>query len=129
HQHLNVSYLLTAGEDDALTVREGENTGVAWLPADRLTELTNEWQMDYVYRKLLRRPGLCWGWGKESKKERWNRGSSALRLSKKSLDFFDSLQKCRYFRAAQRRKSPRSALRTPCTARRPGHSFPREAGG
>ena len=55
HQHLNVSYLLTADEGDALTVREGENTGVAWLPADRLTELTNEWQMDYVYLKLLRR--------------------------------------------------------------------------
>ena len=55
HQHLNVSYLLTADEDDALAVREGENTGVAWLPADRLTELTNEWQMDYVYLKLLRR--------------------------------------------------------------------------
>ena len=55
HQHLNVSYLLTADEDDALTIREGENTGVAWLPADRLTELTNEWQMDHVYLKLLRR--------------------------------------------------------------------------
>ena len=55
HQHLNVSYLLTADESDALTIREGENTGVAWLPADRLTELTNEWQMDHVYLKLLRR--------------------------------------------------------------------------
>ncbi len=63
HQHLNVSYLLTAGEDDALTVREGENTGVAWLPADRLTELTNEWQMDYVYLKLLRRARALLGLG------------------------------------------------------------------
>ena len=35
-----------------------------------------------------------------------------LRLSKKSRDFFDSLQKCRYFRAALRRKSPRSAPST-----------------
>lgn len=55
HLHLNVSYLLTAGRDSALTVREGENTGVAWLPADRLPELTNEWQMDPVYAKLLKR--------------------------------------------------------------------------
>ena len=55
HQHLNVSYLLTADESDALTIREGENTGVAWLPAERLTELTNEWQMDHVYLKLLHR--------------------------------------------------------------------------
>ena len=55
HLHLNVSYLLTADRDSPLTVREGENTGVAWLPADRLLELTNEWQMDEVYTKLLRR--------------------------------------------------------------------------
>lgn len=55
HQHLNVSYLLTADRDDPLTVREGENTGVAWLPVDRLLELTNEWQMDPVYTKLLER--------------------------------------------------------------------------
>ena len=55
HQHLNVSYLLVADEMDSLSVREGENTGVAWLPADRLLEYTNEWQMDGVYTKLLRR--------------------------------------------------------------------------
>ena len=52
---LNVSYLLVADEMDSLSVREGENTGVAWLPADRLLEYTNEWQMDGVYTKLLRR--------------------------------------------------------------------------
>lgn len=55
HQHLNVSYLLVADESDGLTVRPQENTDVAWLPADRLTEITNEWQMDYVYLKLLDR--------------------------------------------------------------------------
>ena len=55
HQHLNVTYLLTAEEGDMLHFREGENTGVAWLPADRLLELTNEWQMDEVYTKLLER--------------------------------------------------------------------------
>ena len=53
--HLNVSYLLLADEADGLTVREGENTGVAWLPADRLTEITNEWERDHVYLKLLAR--------------------------------------------------------------------------
>lgn len=55
HQHLNVSYLLTADEGDALTVRPQENTRVGWLPAERLLELTNEWQMDSVYLKLLER--------------------------------------------------------------------------
>src|SRR5699024_10278717 len=48
--------------------------------------------------------------------------------SEKSLDFSDSLQKCRYFPAATRRKSPRSARREPCRARFPGHSIPLEAG-
>lgn len=55
HQHLNVTYLLRADEGDALTAREGENTRVAWLPADSLLEYTNEWQMDEVYLKLLAR--------------------------------------------------------------------------
>lgn len=55
HQHLNISYLLTADQSDPITPREGENTKVAWLPADKLLELTNEWQMDEVYIKLLKR--------------------------------------------------------------------------
>ena len=55
HQHLNVTYLLTADQADPLTPREGENTQVGWLPADRLLELTNEWEMDEVYIKLLKR--------------------------------------------------------------------------
>lgn len=55
HLHLNVSYLLTADQGGPLAVREGENSKVAWLPAHRLLELTNEWQMDGVYTKLLER--------------------------------------------------------------------------
>lgn len=52
---MNVSYLLTADEGDPLQNREGENTQVAWLDAERMLEITNEWQMDYVYTKLLDR--------------------------------------------------------------------------
>ena len=55
HQHLNVSYLLVADESDALQIREGENSRVGWLPAERLLEYTNEWEMDGVYTKLLAR--------------------------------------------------------------------------
>lgn len=55
HQHLNTTYLLIADERDPLHYREGENTKVDWLPADKLLELTNEWQMDGVYTKLLDR--------------------------------------------------------------------------
>ena len=50
-------------------------------------------------------------------------------LSEKSQYLSDRLQKCRYFCAAQRRKSPCFARRNPCTARLPGHSIPFEAGG
>ncbi len=53
HQHLNATYLLLADEGDPLAIREGENSQVGWLPADRLLEYTNEWQMDGVYSKLL----------------------------------------------------------------------------
>lgn len=55
HLHLNVTYLLVAEETGDLTVREGENTKVGWLPAERLLEYTNEWEMDGVYLKLLER--------------------------------------------------------------------------
>lgn len=55
HLHLNVSYLLVADDAQPLRVREGENTRVGWLPADRLLELTQEWEMDGVYTKLLER--------------------------------------------------------------------------
>ena len=55
HLHLNVSYLLTADREGPLTVRVGENSRVGWLPADRLLEYTNEWQMDKIYTKLLAR--------------------------------------------------------------------------
>lgn len=55
HQHLNVSYLLVADEKDPLHEREGENSRVGWLPAERLLEYTNEWQMDGIYTKLLER--------------------------------------------------------------------------
>ena len=55
HQHLNVTYLLTADDRDPLHFREGENTKVGWLPAQGLLAYTNEWEMDGIYTKLLER--------------------------------------------------------------------------
>ena len=57
HQHLNLSYLFAADEGEPLRPCPGENTRVAWLPADRLLHFTQEPQMDFVYRKLLERVG------------------------------------------------------------------------
>lgn len=55
HQHLNVSYVLVADEEDHLQYCPEENSGVAWLPVESLSRLTNEWQMDPIYEKLLTR--------------------------------------------------------------------------
>lgn len=55
HQHLNVSYLLVADEEDPLSGCPEENSGAAWLPVEQLPRLTNEWQMDPIYEKLLSR--------------------------------------------------------------------------
>lgn len=57
HLHLNVSYLLEADEDGPLAPCPGENSAVAWLPVEGLLARTNEWQMDGIYTKLLRRGG------------------------------------------------------------------------
>ena len=54
HQHLNVTYLLTADDRDPLHFREGENTKVGWLPAWGLLASTNEGAMDGTYTKLLK---------------------------------------------------------------------------
>lgn len=59
HQHLNVTYLLTADDRDPLHFREGENTKVGWLPAEGLLAYTNEWEMDGIYTKLLERARTC----------------------------------------------------------------------
>ena len=74
HLHLNVSYLLLADENDPLSVREGENTRVGWLPAAELLSYTNEWEMDGVYTKLLERArNLLYGGRKETGARKLNR--------------------------------------------------------
>ena len=74
HLHLNVSYLLLADENDPLSVREGENTRVDWLPAAELLSYTNEWEMDGVYTKLLERArNLLYGGRRETGARKLNR--------------------------------------------------------
>ena len=46
---------LDSDEEDKLQYCLEENSGVAWLPVDILPQLTNEWQMDPIYAKLLKR--------------------------------------------------------------------------
>lgn len=55
HQHLNLSYLLEADEEEHLQVKEDENSGVAWIPLERLRQKVTEPEMIPIYEKLIER--------------------------------------------------------------------------
>lgn len=52
HLHLNVSFLLEADENEKLTIKPDENSGVEWVDIQKTIELTNEEKMKPIYRKL-----------------------------------------------------------------------------
>lgn len=53
HLHLNVTYLLQANENDALTICEAENSGVQWFDLARsLKAPTEPWMVQNIYKKL-----------------------------------------------------------------------------
>lgn len=53
HLHLNVTYLLEADEDDALSVKPDENSGVAWFSLEGAVAASTEpWFQERIYRKL-----------------------------------------------------------------------------
>ena len=50
---MNVTYLLEADEDEALHIREEENSGVKWFSLeDALAASTEPWFIERIYRKL-----------------------------------------------------------------------------
>jgi 8-oxo-dGTP pyrophosphatase MutT (NUDIX family) len=54
HQHLNVTYLLEANEEDTLKIKPDENKGLAWFSFDEvLTKPTEPWMIEHVYKKLI----------------------------------------------------------------------------
>ena len=53
HVHLNVSYFLEADENDALKVKEDENSGVKWVDIDKVIEVSSEPWMKEIYKKLI----------------------------------------------------------------------------
>lgn len=55
HIHLNVTYLLEASEQQALTIAEEENSGVEWIPFADVVKRCNEAHMLPVYEKLLQK--------------------------------------------------------------------------
>lgn len=53
HLHLSVAYLVEADENEALIIKEDENSGVKWIPIYKINEYSNEPHMQKVYDKLL----------------------------------------------------------------------------
>ncbi len=52
HLHMDVEYLFEADEDEALRIKEAENSGVKWIPIDKIDEYVSEEHMKPVYEKL-----------------------------------------------------------------------------
>ena len=53
HLHLNASYVLIASEDEVLTIKEDENSGVKWIPLEDLEKEVNEPKMIPIYKKII----------------------------------------------------------------------------
>ena len=54
HLHLNVTYLLEADSEESVSIKEDENSGVAWLsPEEALKKSTEPWFVEHVYGKLV----------------------------------------------------------------------------
>ena len=54
HLHLNVTYLLEADSEESVSIKEDENSGVAWFsPEEALKKSTEPWFVKHVYGKLV----------------------------------------------------------------------------
>ena len=56
HLHLNVTYLLEADSEEAVSIKADENSGVAWFsPEEALEKSTEPWFVEHVYTKLIKK--------------------------------------------------------------------------
>ncbi|MDS0526109.1 NUDIX hydrolase [Clostridium sp. SHJSY1] len=53
HLHFSVAFLAEANENEMLTVKDDENSGVKWIPIDEVNTYSNEPHMKKVYEKLI----------------------------------------------------------------------------
>ncbi|MCX7711385.1 MAG: NUDIX hydrolase [Clostridia bacterium] len=53
HLHLSVAYLIEADENEAVTVKVDENSGVRWIPISEAIRYSNEPHMQKVYSKII----------------------------------------------------------------------------
>lgn len=55
HLHISVGYLLVADENQSVSIKPDENSGVQWIPLSDLFKYCTEPEMSGVYGKLLNR--------------------------------------------------------------------------
>lgn len=56
HLHLNITYLLEADSEETVSIKEDENSGVAWFtPQEALEKSTEPWFVKNVYGKLIKK--------------------------------------------------------------------------
>lgn len=54
HLHMNVTFLLEADSESALSIKADENSDVAWFtPEEALEKSTESWFVERIYKKLL----------------------------------------------------------------------------
>jgi len=52
-EHLNITYLFEANENDAIHILEDENSNIGWLTFDELMTRSTEPYMVDVYKKIV----------------------------------------------------------------------------
>ncbi|SCN23488.1 NUDIX domain protein [Clostridium sp. N3C] len=53
HLHISAAYLIEADENDQLTIKPDENSGVMWIPLDEINAWSNESHMKKIYSKIV----------------------------------------------------------------------------
>lgn len=53
HVHLNLTYILEVDENDEITIKEDENSGVKWVNIEDVEKISTEkYMIEWVYKKL-----------------------------------------------------------------------------
>lgn len=53
HLHFDIEYLFEADDNEILSIKEDENSGVEWINIDEVIEKTNEEKMRPIYARLI----------------------------------------------------------------------------
>lgn len=61
HLHLNTTYVLIADEDEDLTVKIDENSGVKWISLEDMEKEVNEPEMIPIYKKIVEKAKIIKG--------------------------------------------------------------------